>query len=409
MPINKKLTFLLFLLLTSFALNAKTLKSTHHYKAFYNTSYGKLAFNEILVKKEIQNDEFLSNIFEKNNLGFENLIALSQLPDSIFNEKKIRVGNTYGLVYNVQDNKIEPNKFIYEKNRVDYLVASLGKGFKVQLNKKEIVSIEKTTSGIINSSLYVTMQANKTNPLLAVSLSEIYAWTIDFYKIQKGDYFKIIYTEEFVDGKSLNEFNIKAAVFSHFGKELEAYKYKVENQQFADYYDEEGGSMRHTFLKAPVKYSRISSVYQPRRFHPVQKRWKAHLGTDYAAPRGTPIYATADGVVIDSRYRKYNGNYVKVKHNSIYTTQYLHMSKRAVKTGQYVKQGEIIGYVGSTGLATGPHVCYRFWKNGKQVDGRKLDLPKADPIDKEYLDNYLQTIKPIRNTLLNIKINKDEV
>jgi murein DD-endopeptidase MepM/ murein hydrolase activator NlpD len=405
----KFFTSIILLFFVSLSVNAKTVKNHHHYKGYYNSSYGKLSFNEVLVKSEIQGDEFLSNIFEKNNLGFDNLISLSALPDSIFNERRIRAGNTYGVVYEIENQTAKPSKFIYEKNRVDYIVASLNEDFQVELNKKEIEVVEKIASGVINSSLYLTMLSNNTNPLLAVSLSEIYAWTIDFYKIQKGDEFKIIYTEELVEGKSLGIFDIKASTFKHYGKELEAYYHHVVGQPYGDYYDQDGGSMRHTFLKAPVKYSRISSRYSGKRFHPVQKRWKAHLGTDYAAPRGTPIYSTANGIVIASKYSKYNGNYVKVKHNSMYTTQYLHMSKRAVTTGTYVTQGQVIGYIGSTGLATGPHVCYRFWKNGKQVDCNKQDLPRAEPIEEQYLEEYLKAIIPLRNDIKSLKIKQNEV
>ena len=408
--IIKRIFFFIAVILFSIQFaNAKTVARNKNHKAFYNTSYGKLAANEILVKKQVKRDEFLSNIFDKNNIDFKYLMLLSEVPDSIFNEKKIRVGNTYAVAYSIENNKIKPSKFIYEKSKIDYVVANLNDNFSILAKQKPIKTVERTATGIVNSSLYVTMQSHNTNPLLAVNLSEIYAWTIDFYKIQKGDYYKIIYTEDFVEGKSLNEFKIKAATFSHYGKELEAYYYQAEDQKFGDFYDEEGGSMRHTFLKAPVKYSRISSKYSKRRYHPVQKRWKAHLGTDYAAPTGTPIFATANGVVIASQYKKYNGNYVKIKHNSMYTTQYLHMSKRAVKTGQYVTQGQIIGYIGSTGLATGPHVCYRFWKNGKQVDASKQDLPKADPIKEEYLDDYLQSIQEIRNRLKNLKLENEKV
>ncbi len=332
------------------------------------------------------------------------------LPDSIFNARRIKVGNSYGISYKIKGNTISPNKFIYEKSRVDYIVASLNAQFNVELGQKPIDTIETSTSGIINSSLYLTMQEANTNPLLAIDLSEIYAWTIDFYKIQKGDYFKIIYTEEFVEGNSLNEFKIKGAIFSHRGTEKEAYFYKGKDEKIGHFYDENGDNMKQAFLKAPVKYSRISSVFSPKRFHPVQKRWKAHLGTDYAAPRGTPIYATADGVVIASQFKKYNGHYVKVKHNGMYSTQYLHMTKRAVKKGDYVAQGQVIGYVGSTGLATGPHVCYRFWKNGKQVDPNKQDLPKAKPIEAKYLEDFLEKIKPLKQKIQKINNNnKDEV
>lgn len=405
--------YLFLLLIFSFTftsfVDAKTVSRNKSYKAFYKTSYGRLAVDKILIKKQVKRDEFLSNIFEDNNIDFKHLISISEVPDSIFNEKRIRVGNTYAVTFKLENSQLIPKQFIYEKNKIEYIVAKLENEFSIVLKKKPITIKEKVAKGVINSSLYVSMQSQNTNPLLAVSLSEVFAWTIDFYKIQKGDFYKIIYTEQFVEGKSLNEFKIKAAIFSHYGKELEAYYYKAEDQEFGDFYDEKGGSMRHTFLKAPVKYSRISSRYSGRRFHPVQKRWKAHLGTDYAAPTGTPIFATANGVVSASRYSKYNGHYVKIKHNSMYSTQYLHMSKRAVKVGQYVTQAQVIGYVGSTGLATGPHVCYRFWKNGKQVDASKQDLPKADPIKEEYLDDYLKAIQEIRNKLINIKINNEEV
>ena len=408
--IFKRIIFLTALFLSfAFITNAKSVVRTNNYKVYYNTSYGKLPIDEILVKKQVRRDEFLSNIFENNNIDFRFLNSLSNVADSIFNEKKIRVGNTYAVAYKIENNKVRPSKFIYEKSKIDYIIAYLEEDFSIIKKRKPITTKENIATGVVNSSLYISMQSQNTNPLLAISLSEIYAWTIDFYKIQKGDYYKIIYTEDFVEGKSLNEFKIKACVFSHYGKELEAYHFKVQDQEFADYYDEEGGSMRHTFLKAPVKYSRISSQFSGRRYHPVQKKWKAHLGTDYAAPTGTPIFATANGVVIASQYKKYNGNYVKIKHNSMYSTQYLHMSKRAVKTGQYVTQGEVIGYVGSTGLATGPHVCYRFWKNGKQVDARKQDLPKADPIKEEFIDDYIKSIQKIRNRLISIKLPNEEV
>ena len=191
---NKQFLSFLFFFISVTTVNAKMLSNTHKYQAFYASSYGKLAFDEVIIKKSIRGNEFLSNIFEDNNLGFDNLIALSQVSDSIFNERKIKAGNTYALVYKQNNqNEINASKFIYEKNRVDYIIATLGKQFSVTLNKKHVEVIEKTATGIIESSLYVTMQANNTNPLLAVSLSEIYAWTIDFYKIQKGDKFKIIY------------------------------------------------------------------------------------------------------------------------------------------------------------------------------------------------------------------------
>src|SRR5690606_7913613 len=216
------------------------------------------------------------------------------------------------------------------------------------------------------SSLSQTIAENDLSPTLANKLSDIYAWTVDFYQIQRGDYFKVIFEEVFVDDKSIGIGHILAAEFVH--RDEKFYSYRFVQDSVANFFDEAGESLRKAFLKAPLKFSRISSRYTMKRYHPVQKRWKAHLGTDYAAPPGTPIMATGDGTVIDSRYENYNDNYVISSHKSKYTMQYLHMSMLMVSKGQLVREGEVIGLVGSTGLTTGPHVCYRCRKNGIQVD-----------------------------------------
>lgn len=392
----------------SFGIKSSQVSKYNGYKAYYTNSYGRFSFDEILVKRKIKNDEFLSNVFQNNGLQSEYLGKLLALPDSLFNARKVRVGNSYSIAYRVKNNSLLAHKFIYEKNKVDYIVANLNRNFEIELGQKDVKVVERTVNEEINGSLYVTMDENNINPLLAVSLAEMYAWTIDFYKIQKGDKFRVLYSEEFVDGSSLNEFKIKGAIFTHKGKEYEAYYYKGKDEDKGHFYDQNGDQLKQAFLKSPVKYSRISSAYSPRRFHPVQKTWKAHLGTDYAAPTGTPILATADGVVIASEYKQYNGNYVKIKHNGTYTTQYLHMSKRAVKNGERVSQGDVIGYVGSTGLATGPHVCYRFWKDGKQVSPNDPGLPKSSPMQAKYLKDYLKSIISVQNKLKNTNKNQHE-
>ncbi|MEE4247742.1 MAG: M23 family metallopeptidase, partial [Kangiellaceae bacterium] len=197
--------------------------------------------------------------------------------------------------------------------------------------------------------------------------------------------------------------SIDAAVFEHRNKPYYAFEFMVDSTlERTEYFDEEAKTLRRFFLKAPVQYSRISSRYSPRRFHPVHKRWKSHKGTDYAAPTGTPIWATANGIVTKSSYTRGNGKYVKIKHTNKYSTQYLHMSRRAVKVGDRVKQGEIIGYVGSTGYATGPHVCYRFWVNGRQVDPYKQKLPKAEPMPEKLKPTYLEFIKNLK-----VELDKD--
>jgi len=212
--------------------------------------------------------------------------------------------------------------------------------------------------------------------------------SIDFYRIQKGDRFRAIYTVKMVNGEAVGVDEIQAAIFDHMDAPYYAFLFAQGSK--VDYFDEDGNSLRKAFLQAPLKFSRMTSGYTTRRFHPVQKRWKAHLGTDYAAPTGTPIMAVGDGIVTEARYSKFNGNYVKIKHNSTYTTQYLHMSKigSGVKAGVRVRQGQTIGYVGSTGLATGPHVCFRFWKYGKQVDHRQEKIPPSEPIKDAYKEAF---------------------
>ena len=297
--------------------------------------------------------------------------------------------------------------FIYQPNAIDYIVYDLRDSINIYKGEKEVETIEKSAAGIINSSLYLSLQESNASPALAVRLSEVFAWSIDFYRIQKGDWFKVIFEEKFVDGESIGIGEIKAVEFNHYDKPFYAFHFSQGEKD--DYFDEKAESLRKAFLKSPLKFSRLSSRYTMRRFHPVQKRWKAHLGTDYAAPTGTPIMSTGDGIVIESKRKRANGNYVKVKHNSVYTTQYLHMSKRNAKVGQHVKQGDIIGYVGSTGLATGPHVCYRFWKNGKQVDHLRQDFPSAEPVMEDNKDEFELLMKELKAKLDFLNLNNEIV
>ena len=269
------------------------------------------------------------------------------------------------------------------------MVVNLDDTVDVYAGKNDVEIRKKSVAGIINASLYMTLKEQGVTPLLTYELADLFAWQIDFHRIQKGDRFKVIYEEKYVNGKAVGIGKIDAAQFNHFNDDY--YAFYFEQEGIGEYFDDEAGSLRKAFLKAPVKYSRISSKYSPKRFHPVQKRMKAHLGTDYAAPTGTPIMAVGDGVVKEARRKKYNGKYVKIKHNGTYSTQYLHMSKIAngMKPGRKVRQGEIIGYVGSTGLATGPHVCFRFWKNGRQVDHLKQKFPPSKPVEQKYMVEYL--------------------
>jgi murein DD-endopeptidase MepM/ murein hydrolase activator NlpD len=240
---------------------------------------------------------------------------------------------------------------------------------------------------------------------LILRMEDALAWSVSFYHVQSGDAYKVIYEHEYIDGVPVGVGKLLGASFETGGKEIFSIYFDGDN--YSGYYDEEGRPMKRAFLKAPVRYSRISSRYSLRRFHPVQKRYKGHFGTDYAADYGTPIMAVADGKITKASYTKGNGNYVKVRHDRTYETQYLHMSKfaKGIKPGGSVKQGDVIGYVGATGLATGPHVCFRFWKNGKQVDHLKENLPPPEPMPDESMPDFEKVRDAIVPQLARISVN----
>jgi murein DD-endopeptidase MepM/ murein hydrolase activator NlpD len=246
-----------------------------------------------------------------------------------------------------------------------------------------------------------TLSRNGVSAALANELAQIYKYSIDFFKLKKGDKFAVTIKEKyFENGEYLGVDEVEASYFEYKGKKIYAFPYKInEKQKKPEYFDEKASGAKSMFLKAPLSFFKLTSKFTARRFHPVQFTWKAHNGTDYAAPQGTPIKTTASGVVEATGYTSGNGNFVKVKHNKMYATQYLHMSKILVRRGQSVTQGQVIGKVGSTGLATGPHVCYRFWKNGVQVDPLRLKLPTSEPMTKKQKEKYLATIAPLKKEL----------
>lgn len=347
----------------------------------------------------IGRNEFLADILLKYDVSYGEISELETVSKDVYDVRKLRAGDSYA-VFCSRDSVEKAHYFVVETSASDYVVYNLSDSLSASLGQKPKEYRVREAAGEINSSLYQTIADNDLSPELAMKLNDIYAWTVDFYRIQKGDYFKAVFEEIFVDGERIGVGKIIAAEFGHRDEVFESYRF--EGGDVANYFDEKGESLRKAFLKAPLKFSRISSRYSLKRYHPVQKRWKAHLGTDYAAPNGTPIMATGDGTVIQSAYSKYNGNYVKIRHNSTYTTQYLHMSKRAVKNNDFVRQGEVIGYVGATGLATGPHVCYRFWKNGKQVDPYRQDLPPSEPVAKKLMPEFMQVKDSLENVLREI-------
>jgi murein DD-endopeptidase MepM/ murein hydrolase activator NlpD len=343
--------------------------------------YGLTVDSFHVVEDKVDKNQLISDIFLKHHVPYDDINEVLKKGKDVFDVRKFRADQPY-TVFCSKDSTNRAQCFVYEINAYEYVVYDFRDSLYVYMGKKPVVTVEQKASGVINSSLYEAMTSNGLTAALANELAAVYAWTIDFYRIQKGDKFKVIFDEIQVEGESVGIKKIKAAVFEHDGKEY--YAINFEQDGLTGYYDEESRGLKRAFLKAPVKFSHISSRFTMKRFHPVQHRWKAHLGTDYAAPTGTPIMSTAAGTVIAATYNPGNGNYVKVQHNKTYTTQYLHMSKIAsgMRPGTRVSQGQVIGYVGSTGLSSGPHVCYRFWKNGVQVDALKEKLPMSEPIRK---------------------------
>ena len=365
--------------------------------------YGLAIDGYDIETKTVGRNQFLSDILQGYQVDLPRISVLADRSKPVFDVRKIAAGHDYTVF---KDDTGKAAYFVYQPNAVDYIVYDLRDSIAVYKGQKPVDTRTETVAGVIQRSLYETLEVNGASPDLAVQLAEIYGWAVNFYRINKGDWFKLVYERMYVDGTPVGPGRIQSAVFGHNGKSYQAYYFEPGDGQPGAYYDENGKSLRRTFLKAPLKYSRISSRYTMRRFHPVLGRWKAHLGTDFAAPHGTPIVATAAGLVVESSYGSGNGNYVKIQHDNVYTTQYLHMSKRAVKRGQRVVQGQVIGYVGSTGLATGPHVCYRFWKHGKQVDALAQVFPPSEPINEKYRIAFERTLNGHQQTLASVGFEK---
>jgi len=359
-----------------------------------------------VVRDTIKSGDSFGTILEKNNLFYPQIYNIVQKVKRVYDIRKINVGKPYTILFS-KDSLKKPELFVYQPNLIDYILVSLSDSLWAEKKAKAVKLVEFEAKGTITSSLSETMQEKKLSPLLSNELSEIYAWNIDFFRLEKGDNFKIIYTGKFVDDSVYVGLNrIHSAYFEHKKKPYYAIEFETDpKRRIHEYFDEKGKNLRRAFLRSPVQFSRISSRYNLKRKIAYYGRVKPHLGTDFAAPVGTPIRTTASGTVVKSGYTKGNGNYVMIKHNATYSTQYLHMKKRGVKKGQFVRQGDYIGTVGMTGNTSGPHVCYRFWKNGKQVDPMRQKLPEAKPISQNLKDKYLTYMKPIKRQLDSIGSN----
>lgn len=335
----------------------------------------------------VERNETLSDILLNLGVNGNQILNIVDEAKEVLDVRKIVAGNVYHAYLN-GDSVSTLVYFVYEKTPRHFVVFDLKDSVSVYESEKEVAVRENQKSAVIDQSLYVSLMEANASPELAIKLSQIFAWQIDFYHLQKGDNFKIIYEELYVDDNFFAIGQIKAAYFQHREKDFFAIPFIQDSVR--QYFDEDGNSLRKAFLKAPLEFGRISSRYSKSRLHPVLKTRRPHLGVDYAAPTGTPIRSTGDGVIIGIGYNSGAGRYIKIKHNSVYTTMYLHMSKYAkgMKKGTRVRQGQVIGYVGSTGLATGPHVDYRFFINGSAVDPLKVELPPSEPIKENYRTSF---------------------
>lgn len=361
-----------------------------------------------VLQDTIKSGDTFGKLLESYNIGnFKVHEVTEQIKDS-FNMRDIRVGKPITLL-KAKEAPHQLQVFIYQKDNIHYSVVDFRDTIVKAYNKQKPITIKKRTiATAITGSLSETLNKNGVEAGVANNLAKIYEYSIDFFKIQKDDKFAVTMYEKFInDTVYVGVDRLESSFFEHKGKRIYAFPYKIDSlaKRF-EYYDEEGKGLKTMFLKAPLDYFRISSRFSPKRFHPVQMTWKAHKGTDYAAPHGTPIKTTASGVVERTGYTAGNGNFVKVKHNGTYSTQYLHMSKILVRQGQRVEQGQVIGKVGSTGLATGPHVCYRFWKNGEQVDPLGQKLPNTEPMNAKHKARYLEYIAPLKKELDSIAQQK---
>lgn len=351
-----------------------------------------------VVHDTIRKGDTFGTLLEEQNIGNREVYDIIAKVRDSFDVRTIRLHKPFTLLRS-KNKKNDLQVFIYQPDNLSYYVVDFrDTAINVYKKIKPITIKRRTIGGVLKESLSETLDNANIEGILASKIAKIYAYSIDFMKLKKGDRFAIIFTERFINDSIYDGVEeLEASFFEYRGKIIYAFPFAQNpNSDKTEYYDEQGKTLKNFFLKSPIKFSRITSRFSASRFHPVQHRWKAHKGTDYAAPRGTPITVTAGGIVEQSGYTAGNGNFVKVKHNGTYSTQYLHMSKILVRRGQRVNQGQVIGLVGSTGLATGPHVCYRFWKNGKQVDALRLKLPTGEPMTGNNKTRFLKQITPLK-------------
>lgn len=352
----------------------------------------------------VRHGETLAEVLMDFGMTAKEVYELTQCPDSVFNVRRMKAGQACVFLTS-KDSLAYPRYFIYEESPKEYVCFDLQNNYKAIKGKNPCEWRESEVAGQVNSSLWVAMEESGTSPMLAVMLSHIFGWTVDFFGIQKGDEFRLIYSQEFVEGKPLGNYKVLAASFKASDSLYYAIPFVQEDEEL--YYNADGNSLEGAFLKAPLDFYRISSRFSNRRFHPVLRRYRAHHGVDYAAPTGTPVYAIGSGKVIAKAYQARGGGYyVKIRHNSTYTTTYMHLSRfaKGLKVGDHVAQKEVIGYVGSTGLSTGPHLDFRVFENGKPVNPLTIKSQPKKPISKENKEAFTLVCDSLVKRLQAIKV-----
>ncbi len=363
------------------------------------TLYGYPVEPYNLIEGKIKRNQYLSDILYRYNVSPQTMNEIVRKSKNTFDVRNIRQGNHYTLFCS-KDTLSTAKIFVYEHSPTEYFVIDLSDSIHITKGEKTITSVQKTARGTIETSLWYAMTDSGINPMLAIELSEIYAWSIDFFGLEQGDEFKVMYEEQYIDSIAVGLGKIYAAWFKHAGEEFYAIPFIQDGEE--SYYDTDGQSLKKAFLKAPLRFSRISSGFSHSRLHPILKIRRPHYGVDYAAPAGTPVHAIGDGKVIQMGRNGDAGHMVKIRHNSVYTTAYLHLSgyARGMYTGKYVRQGETIGYVGSTGLSTGPHLDFRFYRNGSPINPLRVKAPPVQPIKEENLETFTR-VKDVIVEVLN--------
>ena len=349
-----------------------------------------------VIDSIIGSKDLLSNILVRHGSDLTTAHYVEQASQNTFSVRKLQAGKPYHIIHAL-DSARTPLYMVYDISAVDYVVYSLTDSIYSYLGAIPTDTITRHINGSISSSLWNAMIDAGADPALAGTLSDVYSWTIDFFGIQQRDSFSVYYEEIYADSVRVGSSNVLAANFVTQGVDHYAIRYRYRGER-EEYFDEKGTSLRRAFLKAPLNYSRISSRFSNARLHPITKVVRAHHGVDYAAPSGTPVHSIGDGVVITKGWdSKGGGNYLKIKHNGTYTTEYMHLKgfAKGIAQGVHVTQGQLIGYVGATGMATGPHLDFRVFKDGKAIDPLRMDLPAVDPIAPEDMPAYLEATRDL--------------